>query len=358
MPLSSQQIQEQAHACGFEIAGVTQAAPHADFARFAAWSQSGKAAGMQYLTDHRAARRADPRSLLPEAQSIICLGKLYNTDRPPSTEHADPSQGWISRYAWGLDYHDLLRPPLEALVRQLTELNGAPFHSKICIDTAPLLERSYARAAGLGWIGKNTCLIHQQHGSWFFLAEILVDLPLAPDHPLPDRCGTCTRCIQACPTTAIVPNPAGGFEIDARLCISCLTIEERGPIPSPLASLQGRHIFGCDICQDVCPWNWHAHRNQADLTTEPGFRAQIFAPALSELALLSEEDFRRLFRRTPIWRARYEGFLRNVAVAMGNSGRAELREPLARLTAHHSNLVSKTAQVALAHLETSLNQSE
>jgi len=350
VPFSSKQIQDLAHGCGFEIAGVTAAAPHPDFSRFQAWSQSGKAAGLKYLTDQRGNLRADPGSLLPGAKSIICLGKLYNTDRPLSTEQRNPAQGWISRYAWGFDYHDLLRPPLEALVQQITRLNGAPFDLKICIDTAPLLERSYARAAGLGWIGKNTCLINQDHGSWFFLCELLVNLLIAPDEPVAERCGSCTRCIQACPTSAIVPNPGGGFDLDARLCISYLTIEERGPIASTTASLQGTHIFGCDICQDVCPWNWHAHRNQADLSSEPGFAAQIFAPDLAELASLSAEEFRRLYRRTPIWRAKYEGFLRNVAIAMGNSGQESMRAPLIKLSAHPCELVSTTAQAALARL--------
>jgi len=354
VPLHSQPIQDLAHSCGFEIAGVTPAVPHSDFSRFQAWAESGKAAGLKYLTDRRGDLRADPRTLLPGAKSIICLGKLYNTERPLSTEQANTSQGWISRYAWGLDYHDLLRPPLEALVQKLTQLNGAPFDFKICIDTAPLLERSYARAAGLGWIGKNTCLINQHHGSWFFLAELLVDLELAPDNPVADRCGSCTRCIQACPTSAIVPNPAGGFDIDARLCISYLTIEERGPVPAETASLQGQHVFGCDICQDVCPWNWRAHRNQADLTAEPGFAARLFAPDLAELALLSEREFHRLFRRTPIWRAKYDGFLRNVAIAMGNSGQESMRIPLLHLTLHHSELVAETAAAALRRLESLL----
>ena len=351
MALTSAQIQQLAHACGFEIAGVTAALPHSDFARFQAWQQSGKAAELTYLTDHRASLRANPQSLLSTAQSIICLGKMYNTDRPLSTETTNPGHGWISRYAWGLDYHDVLRPPLEALTRHLTELSGAPFDSKICIDTAPLLERSYAHAAGLGWIGKNTCLINQQHGSWFFLAELLVSLPIAPDTPAPDRCGTCTRCIQACPTNAIVPNAIGGFDIDAGLCISYLTIEKRGSIPKDLAALQGPQVFGCDICQDVCPWN---NRARSHVTDEPAFASRIFAPDLAELSVLEEDDFRKLFRRTPIWRTKYEGFLRNVAIAMGNSGAETMREPLSRLSRHKNETVSKTAFTALTRLESLL----
>jgi epoxyqueuosine reductase len=360
VPLTSARIQHEAHQCGFEIAGVTSAVTHPDFARFENWVHSGKAAALHYLTDRRATLRAHPQSLLPDARSIICLGKLYNTDRPYSTDlsssdlsssEINPAHGWISRYAWGLDYHDVLRPALEELVLRLTTLNGAPFQSKICIDTAPLLERSYAHSAGLGWIGRNTCLINQQHGSWFFLAELLVDLPLAPDLPAPDLCGTCTRCIRACPTNAIVPNPSGGFDIDARLCISYLTIEERGPIPAALAPAQGHHIFGCDICQDVCPWNHRAHRQRTDLTTEIAFAPRLFAPHLDQLSQLAEDDFRRIFRRTPIWRTKYEGFLRNVAIAMGNSRRPSMRAPLLRLTRHPIPLVAETARTALAHLE-------
>jgi epoxyqueuosine reductase len=244
----------------------------------------------------------------------------------------------------------VLRPPLEALVRQLTECHGQPFHSKICIDTAPLLERSYARAAGLGWIGKNTCLINQVQGSWFFLAELLVDLSITPDVPAADRCGSCTRCIEACPTAAIVPNSGGGSDVDARLCISYLTIEERGEIPAGLAALQGRHVFGCDICQDVCPWNLRARRFGSDVADDTTFAAQIFSPDLAELALLAPDDFRRLFRDTPIWRTKYEGFLRNIAIAMGNSGQEGMREPLLRLARHASELVSAAAKVALERL--------
>ena len=351
MSLTSEQIQEAAHACGFEIAGVASAAPHADFARFQQWAHSGKAASLHYLTDRRGAMRANPQTLLTGVRSIICLGKLYNTDRPLSVDHSTPETGWISRYAWGHDYHEILRPPLEDLLRRLNTLNGAPFTSKICIDTAPLLERSYARAAGLGWIGKNTCLINQQIGSWFFLAELLLDLEIPPDQPPPDRCGTCSRCIQACPTEAIVPNLDGGFDIDARLCISYLTIEERGEIPENLTAVQGNHVFGCDICQDVCPWNHRAYLSRQNITNELSFAASIFAPSLTELSELTADEFRRIFHHTPIWRVKYEGFLRNVAIAMGNSGSNSMRLPLQRLARHTSELVAKAANSALKRLD-------
>ena len=356
MSLTSQRIQQLAFACGFEIAGITPATPHSDFSRFQSWCRSGSAAGMSYLTDHRADLRSDPRNLLPNARHIVCLGKLYNTDQPFSTQHMPEVEGkqkvagWISRYAWGSDYHNVLRHCLETLVQKLTEANGSPFKSKICIDTAPLLERSYARAAGLGWIGKNTCLINQQHGSWFFLAELLVDLGLVPTEPVADRCGSCTRCIDACPTAAIVPHANGGYQVDARLCISYLTIEERGSVPSRLAAQQGSHIFGCDICQDVCPWNLRAHRSGFDLTTEPTFAAQLFAPDLAQFADFTDDDFHRTFRHTPIWRSKYEGFLRNVAIAMGNSGSDSMHDPLTKLSQHPNRLVAQTAQESLARL--------
>src|SRR5581483_1683229 len=216
---------------------------------------------------------------------------------------------WISRYAWGDDYHDVLRHGLERLAERITERAG-PFEWRACVDTAPLLERSYARMAGLGWIGRNTCLINQQSGSWFFLGELLVSLEIAPDVPPPDRCGTCRRCIDACPTAAIVPR-ANGWTVDSRLCISYFTIEQRGPIEEAMRPGIGGHVFGCDICQDVCPWN-----GRAPVAGE--FEPRNFAPPLIELASLTEVEFRTMFRGTPVTRAKYSGFLRNVAMAMGN----------------------------------------
>jgi epoxyqueuosine reductase len=336
LAISAQQIKELAHACGFELAGVTAAAPSEDLARFERWRAAGMAGEMTYMIDRRGDLRGDPRSLLPDAQSIVCVGKLYNTPHEYSTAMTDSGRGWIARYAWGEDYHDVLRRDLEQLLARIAEAHGEPFTSKICVDTAPLLERSYARAAGLGWIGKNTCLIHQGQGSWFFLGELLLSIPLAYDTPPPDRCGSCRRCIDACPTDALVPDGAGGWTLDARLCISYLTIEKRGAIPSELQARTGNHVFGCDICQDVCPWN-----------RQDSFSPINFAPELERLAALTEEDFRALFRRSPVWRAKYEGFLRNVAIAMGNSGNASMKEPLEKLVQHSNPIVSAAASAAL-----------
>jgi epoxyqueuosine reductase len=294
-------VKNVARECGFELAGVARAEGSEDFGRYENWVSRGMAGEMGYLTDRRAELRRDPRNLLPGARSVICVGKLYNT-RP---EIKDPP---ISRYAWGSrDYHDVLREGLERVVERLCAIQ--PFEWKICVDTAPLLERTYARLAGLGWIGKNTCLIHEPLGSWFFLGEILTSLELEPDGPPPDRCGTCTRCIDACPTQALVPMD-DGWTLDSRRCISYLTIELRGPIPEDLHAGVGTHVFGCDLCQDVCPWN-----ARAPVTSEPVFEPREIAP-FEELAQLTEAQFREFSKGTPLARPKYAGFQRNLAVAL------------------------------------------
>ena len=342
--MNAAEIRERARQCGFELAGVARAEPVAERLWFHEWVARGFAAGMRYLTDRRAGVRNDPRNLLASAQSVICVGKLYNSPWPYSTKFLDRERAWISRYAWGDDYHDVLRRGLERLDECLRQNGGAAYESKICVDTAPLLERSYARLAGLGWIGKNTCLINQQSGSWFFLGELLVSLAIDPDEPPPDRCGTCTRCIDACPTAAIVPGMLG-YTVDAGRCISYFTIELRGAVPEPQRAATGAHIFGCDICQDVCPWN-----RRAPLTDDAPFQPRHFAPPLERMAQITEDEFRDMFRGTPVTRARYAGFLRNVAIAMGNSGEARFRAPLEKLAAGPDALVAEHAGWALNQL--------
>jgi epoxyqueuosine reductase len=332
---------------GFDLAGVAGAGPAPDFDRFQSWVERGLAGEMHYLTDHRAALRGNVESLLPGARSVIVVGLIYNGPEPYSTDFNDSERAWISRYAWGEDYHGVIRTKLTQLAGKLLEIEN--FQWRACVDTAPLLERSLARQAGLGWIGKNTCLINQRDGSWFFIGELLTTLELPASQPPPDRCGTCSRCIDACPTAAIVPAATGGFELDARLCISYFTIELRGSIPADHRSAIGQHVFGCDICQDVCPWNRRARQ-----THEIAFNAREFAPPLERMATLDEAGFRTLFRGTPVRRAKYSGFLRNVAAAMGNSGLEKFRPPLEKLADSTDALIAEHARWALQELQARL----
>ena len=291
---------------GFELVGIAAAGAVEDFPRYQAWVQQGHAGEMRYLTDRRAEVRRDVRALLPSARSVICVGKLYRTEYKPR------AGARIARYAAARDYHDTMREALQLAVDRLQAIQ--PFEYKICVDTAPLLERSLAREAGLGWIGRNTCLINEPLGSWFLLGEVITSLDLVAGAPPPDRCGTCTRCIEACPTQALIPEGEGGWTLDSRRCISYLTIELGGPIPEEMHEGMGDHVFGCDICQEVCPWN-----SQAPLTEDPAFAAPASCSSpLEQLAEMSAEDFRREFAHTPIARAKFEGFRRNCEVARSN----------------------------------------
>ncbi len=341
--MRAEDVKRLAIDCGFELAGIAPAGALPEYAWYAEWVRAGMAGGMRYLTDRRGGLRADVRTLLPSARSVVCAGKLYNGPEPYSTEFDEAGQAWISRYAWGDDYHSVLRAGLERLARQLPECDW-----KVCVDTAPLLERALARQAGLGWIGKNTCLIREGAGSWFFLGELLTSLELAPDTAPPERCGSCMRCIDACPTAAIVPTgreqPA--WAVDARLCISYFTIESREVAPEASRPGVGRNVFGCDICQDVCPWN-----RRAPVTEDPAFAPRQVAPPLERLAGLSEEQFRAMYRDSPISRARYAGFLRNVATAMGNAGLPKFRAPLERLAQFDDATVREHATWALARIQ-------
>ena len=339
--MTADHIRELARRSGFELAGVAATVPAEDRRRYREWVAAGWAGKMAYLTDRRAAVRDDPRNLLPGARSVIVVGKLYQTPWPHSTRFHDAECAWISRYAWGDDYHGVMRRGLERLDGLIHEAVGTALESRIYVDTAPLLERSYARLAGLGWIGRNTCLINQQQGSWFFLGELLVSLEIAPDAPPADRCGTCMRCVEACPTAALVP----GQGLDATRCISYFTIELRGEIPEGQRAAMGPHVFGCDICQDVCPWN-----GRAPVTGDPAFAPHKFAPRLEELASIGEAEWSAMFRGTPVERARYAGFLRNVAVAMGNARLEKFRAPLERLAESDDAVVAGHARWALSNM--------
>ncbi|MEO8096179.1 MAG: tRNA epoxyqueuosine(34) reductase QueG [Acidobacteriota bacterium] len=321
--------------CGFELVGIAGAGPVGDFARYDAWVASGHAGEMRYLTDHRAQIRRDVRALLPSAKSVICVGKLYNTGQPLRKR----GDARIARYAGGTDYHTSMKKSLEAMAARLRQYEAFDF--KVCVDTAPLLERSLARDAGLGWIGKNTCLINEPKGSWFFLGEIITSLNLHTDTPPPDRCGSCTSCIDACPTQAIVPQ-GEGWAVDSRRCISYLTIELRGPIPEQHRAGIGTHVFGCDICQDVCPWN-----RRAPLTGDTAYAGKPVT--LEEIAEASPQEFRARFGDTPVSRAKHSGMLRNVAVAMGNIGPEHYREWLLELAQHPDPMVQEHAAWALGN---------
>ena len=325
-------ICEQAKQIGFELCGVAPAEKFPELQRYPEWLERGYAAEMAYLKD---VRRLDPKSAMPGVRSLIVCGLNYNCELPYSTEakadEGDRPRGWISRYAWGGDYHEVLREKLNQFVEKMKGrfAEGGPFEARAYADTGPIHERAAAKYAGLGWLGKNTLLINQQAGSWFFLGSILTTLPLVPslgeeDLPPPDRCGTCRACMEACPTHAIVEP----YVLDASRCIAYLTIEFRGSIPTELREPVGRHIFGCDICQDVCPWNRRSPRTYAaefqprSLASQGAVRGQdsLFQPDLIGLIHLSEEEFRQEFRGSPVKRTKWRGLVRNACIALGNCG--------------------------------------
>ena len=344
----SETVKSRALEAGFDLVGIAAARPTLEAAFYPEWLERGFAGRMSYLEGRRGEMRADPRSLLASAESVVSVGVVYNTEYPYSTAADCGERGWVSRYAWGEDYHHVLKRRLVALVDVLRRDCG-DFESKICVDTVPLLERAYAHRAGLGWIGHNTCLINQQVGSWVFLGEVLTSLELEPDDPAPFRCGSCTRCIDACPTDALVPagsEDGPAYALDSTRCISYWNIELRGPIPEQARPEMGPHLFGCDICQDVCPWN-----RRAALTDAEAFQPRNAMPDLEELASLTPEEFDRRFSKTPIERGRYRGFLRNVAVAMGNSGNRKFLEPLTRLAASPDPVIAEHARWAIAALD-------
>jgi epoxyqueuosine reductase len=379
-------IKQRALEVGFDLVGIAPPSALKDLEFLPRWLNKGYGGEMRYLADPR---REDPRHVLPSVKSILCLGLAYNTHHPYSTditclagdERDLPSRSmaksdarpraWISRYAWGEDYHKVMRQKLEQL-RAILEQAASGIETRVYVDTGPITERAFARLSGIGWMGKNTCIINERKGSWLFLGVILTNLESELDLPAPDRCGSCTRCLEACPTGALVEP----YVMDASRCISYLNIELRGSIPEELRTAIGRNVFGCDICQDVCPWNSRplsggsgpspmiaAHgenlspdssQRRAPTTSLPEFQPMqievkshepradqiadhfvgdeavsevsnaepfsLFNPTLEELASISEEDFRRIFARSPIKRAKYRGWVRNLCVVMGNSG--------------------------------------
>ena len=349
-PLQTQRLAEHAKSVGFELCGVAPAEEFEELRRLPEWLERGYAGEMRYLHD---ARRASAESVLPGTRSVIVCALNYNAAFPYSTsadaiaatldeiDEADTRRprGWISRYAWGDDYHDVMKGKLEELLAWMRTEFGGAFQARLYVDTGPVLERVAAKYAGLGWLAKNTCLISQQLGSWLFLGVILTDLELTPSLPRgapspADMCGSCRRCIDACPTKAIV----APYVLDARQCIAYLTIELRGSIPREFRPAMGNMVFGCDICQDVCPWNRKAPATQiteflprritantsATISAQDSVPSEktndsLFAPALDWLVSLDEEEFRKAFRGSPVKRTKWRGLIRNVCVALGNS---------------------------------------
>ncbi len=306
-------LKAAARRLGFHLVGVTDCAPAETYAAYTAWLDEGRHAGMAYMARERnRERRADPRRILPECRSILVLGIRYF--RQSALPPPEKGQGRVASYAWGADYHDIVVEKLRALVAFLEGEIGAPVPNRYYTDTGPVLEREYAVRAGLGWVGKNAMLIHPRLGSYLILAEVLLGVPLEPDLPFPtDHCGTCTRCIEACPTQAILPTRT----VDANRCLSYLTIENKGAIPTALRPPMGEWVFGCDICQMVCPWN-----RRAPLEGDPAFapRPEVPRPRLAAEMRLSPQAFNRKFKGSPLKRAKRRGYLRNVAVALGNMG--------------------------------------
>ncbi|MBN2293521.1 MAG: tRNA epoxyqueuosine(34) reductase QueG [Pirellulales bacterium] len=315
------ELKNHARRLGFELVGACAAEKPACFERFTSWLASGRAAGMDYLAEQAAARE-HPQNVLESARSILMLGMSYRTvaPNPPQTE-----QGSVARYAWGRDYHDIIHQRLRALRRFHEQLTPSAAVRGV-VDTAPLLEREFAHQAGLGWFGRNSLLINEQLGSYFFLAALLTSEKLEYDSPIQtDHCGTCQACIDACPTGAICEDR----QVDARRCLSYLTIEHRGAIPDEFRQAVGTRAFGCDACQEACPWNRSRQPPKPISAEAEFFPAEGMNPLeLTELFTLDDEGFRRRFRKTPLWRAKRSSILRNAALVLGNQASLRVTEPM------------------------------
>jgi epoxyqueuosine reductase len=376
-PVDTRWICERAKRLGFELCGVAPAEKFPELERFPEWLERGYAGEMEYLSD---ARRLDPKDAMSGVRSLIVCALNYNAKCRYSTEvvaagKGENPRGWISRYAWGDDYHEVLWGKLNALIAEMRVqfAQVEPFEARAYADTGPVHERAAAKYAGLGWLGKNTLLINQQSGSWMFLGVILTSLPLIPttpkdEMPAPDRCGTCRACLDSCPTEAIIEP----YVLDATKCISYLTIEYRGSIAEDLREPMGHHVFGCDICQDVCPWNRRSPRTDLQEFQPRKFRAgfenaaeaSLFRPELLGLANLSELEFREKFRGSPVKRAKWRGLVRNACIALGNSGLTtespaypEALNSLARLSESSDEIIAESARWALSRIQPAGNHS-
>jgi epoxyqueuosine reductase len=386
-------VETRAKELGFDLCGVVSAGKFPELDHAEEWLARGFAGEMKYLSDPR---RCNAQDAFPGVRSVIVCALNYNTDLPKSIDATHPPddgvpRGWISRYAWGDDYHEVLQQKLGDLAATLREHFGEPFQARVYADTGPLQERIFAKYAGLGWLGKNTLLLNQRLGSWIFLGAILTTLDLAPTLedgvlPPPDLCGSCRRCIDACPTQAFVEP----YVMDARRCISYLTIELRGTIPGELREPIGNHMFGCDICQDVCPWNRRAPETllqefrprtfftplesvplpdgqTVDLELQFGPRQpeasnsleeSLFLPRLEWLAAMDETEFRLLFRGSAIKRTKWRGIVRNACIALGNSElhagtivHQRISELLRRLSSSVDTVIAESALWALSRIK-------
>ncbi len=335
-------VKSLALSLGFDRVGITDAAPF-DRDEVAATQRvrDGLMDGLPWYTEERVHRMNRPELLLEDARSVISMAANYNTGPPPAPEYP---RGKVARYAWGRDYHNVIKGRLRRFVRELPDVAGHPVRTRYFVDDGPMNDRAAAERSGVGWFGKNTNILTPTHGSWVFLAQVVTDLDLKPDPPLKKTCGECIRCIPACPTDAIV----APYVIDNRKCISFLTIELRGPIPRELRPLMGDWVFGCDICQEVCPVN-----RKAVLSAEPDFvkRHDFDAPELIPLLDLDDDAFRKRFEGSPIRRAKREGLQRNVCVALGNIGDPVAVTALAAALESDSPLVRSHAAWALGQID-------
>ena len=341
-----QAVKEHARQLGFPLAGVTTPEPPPHLSTFERWLNDKHHGDMHYLANDRArTHRADPRLILSECESILVLAAPYADPRSAEASKEPAPTGRVAAYAWGDDYHNTFPVKLGELVAFIEEQVGHPVPNRYYTDTGPILERDLAQRAGLGWIGKNTCLINPKHGSYFLLAEILLDIELEPDQPFStDHCGTCTRCIQACPTECILP----GRTIDARRCISYLTIELKDEIPEEIRPSLGDWVFGCDICQMVCPWNRFANQ-KVDASFAP--RPDVPHPNLIHDLELTFEAFNHKFKGSPVKRAKRRGYLRNVSVALGNSQDPNVISTLENAVEKSEPLVHEHAAWAIENIK-------
>jgi epoxyqueuosine reductase len=340
-------VLQRATELGFDACRFTAATPPETAQKFQEWLAAGRHGEMGYL-QRNAFKRIDPQQVLPRAQSIIALAASYHhpfgSSIPPIPPASSPAAtGLVARYARYSDYHDLLAEKLKSLTATLQEMGGPSTRSLWYVDTGPLLERDLAQRAGIGFIGKHTNLISRKLGNWFFLSEIITTLELEPDAPESNRCGSCTRCISACPTEAIT----APFQLDARRCISYLTIELKGPIPEELRPAIGNRVYGCDDCLEACPWNRFAQQGRL---TRDHFRPDLETPDLIELLSLDEAAFKQRFAGTPLLRAKRRGLLRNVCVALGNTARTEALPALEKAVRDPEPLIAEHARWAIRQI--------